>query len=65
MANIELVAGDHSSNFKIVQKDGGGWELQIADGADLAVDSFTDISLQFKVTASDGSVAISQFTLKY
>ena len=63
VSSIEIVAGDHSSNFKIVEKDGGGWELQIADGADLAVDADTDISLEFKVTASDGTVSISQFTL--
>ena len=47
VSSIEIVAGDYSSNFKIVEKDGGGWELQIADGADLAVDADTDISLEF------------------
>mgnify|MGYP001244018899 CR=1 FL=1 len=63
VTDIELVAGDYSSNFKVVDKAGGGWELQIADGADLAVDADTDISLEFKVTASDGTVSISQFNL--
>lgn len=63
VSEIEIVESDISANFKIVEKDGGGWELQIADGADLAVDADTEIVLGLKVTSSDGSVSISQFTL--
>ena len=63
VSEIEIVESDISANFKIVEKDGGGWELQIADGADLAVDADTKIVLGLKVTSSDGSVSISQFTL--
>ena len=62
VANIELVESDVSDNFTIVQSD-GVWELQIADDAEFEADNFTEGLSQFKVTSSDGSVAINIFTL--